>query len=316
MTSKSSPTSWPLSAVLLMLFGIMLIGMGVYFAALRPPLLPEDLRYIGASQLQLEAAAPRLAIWLAQVFRVMGGYVAATGILMITVAVTAFRAHCPGAAIGVLFGGLVSIGWMAVVNFMIDSDFKWVLLGIALVWACSMGLFWIETLRGGRQGNARYERHYSDSVFLPAGADEIFAHVDDFSRLSSHMNQSSAMMMGASMETSFDTARGQAIGSHVRMSGKMMGIDLSLEEVITEREPPRHKAWETIGSPRLLVIGGYRLGFDITPENNMSELRVFIDYDLPTSRWLGYLFGSMYAKWCVQQMVKGARDRFSGTRAH
>jgi len=33
---------------------------------------------------------------------------------------------------------------MAAVNFMIDSDFKWVLLGMALLWACSLVLFWFE----------------------------------------------------------------------------------------------------------------------------------------------------------------------------
>ena len=120
------------------------------------------------------------------------------------------------------------------------------------------------------------------------------------------------------MEMSFDAARGQAVGSHVRMKGRMMGIELLLEEVVTEREPPRHKAWETIGSPRLLVIGGYRLGFDITDGNKTSRLRVCIDYDLPaalTSRWLGYFFGKMYAKWCVQQMVNGACEHFSAQGA-
>jgi hypothetical protein len=34
---------------------------------------------------------------------------------------------------------------MAMVNFIIDSDFKWVLLAIALAWACSLVLFWFET---------------------------------------------------------------------------------------------------------------------------------------------------------------------------
>ena len=33
---------------------------------------------------------------------------------------------------------------MAAVNFMIDSDFKWVLLGMALLWAASLVLFWLE----------------------------------------------------------------------------------------------------------------------------------------------------------------------------
>ena len=44
-------------------------------------------------------------------------------------------------------GGAVSIGWMAVVNFMIDSDFKWSLVAMALVWAISMVLFWAEKRR-------------------------------------------------------------------------------------------------------------------------------------------------------------------------
>ena len=97
------------------------------------------------------------------------------------------------------------------------------------------------------------------------------------------MNKSSSMMMGGSMETIVDQARGQAIGSHVRMTGKIMGIKLSLEEVATKREPPRHKARETSGQQRLLVIDNYRLGFNITESDKSSKLRVFIDYNLPAA---------------------------------
>src|SRR6202521_6472700 len=97
---KAAPASWPLSSILLLLFGLILIVIGVYFAVLRPPLLPEDLRYIGASQQELEAAAPRLTVWLAQVFRAMGGYVAATGVLTVTIAATAFRVHWRGGGAG------------------------------------------------------------------------------------------------------------------------------------------------------------------------------------------------------------------------
>jgi hypothetical protein len=158
-----------------------------------------------------------------------------------------------------------------------------------------------------------YERHYEEHVTLPVGAEKIFSYADDFSQLSSHMNKSSSMMMGGSMETLLDEGRGQAIGSHIRMKGKMMGIELSLDEVVTEREPPRHKVWETIGRQRLLVIDRYRLGFDISKRDRVSDLRVFIDYDLPAKiplRWLGLAFGKFYAKWCVQQMVNDARERF------
>ena len=94
-----------------------------------------------------------------------------------------------------------------------------------------------------------------------------------------------------------------------------MGIELFLEEVVTEREPPHHKAWETIDRPRLLVMDRYRLGFDILSEGNRSsELRVFIDYDLPEApgfRWLGLILGKTYAMWCVQKMVNDARKHFA-----
>lgn len=136
--------TWSPSAILLAVAGITLIGAGVYFLFLRPPLLPEDIRYMGLGEAQLAAVRPRLEAWLTHVFRVMGGYVLATGVLTVTLAATAFREHRWGACLGALIGGAASIGWMAAVNFMIDSDFKWSLLAMALLWAISMMLFWAE----------------------------------------------------------------------------------------------------------------------------------------------------------------------------
>lgn len=140
--------SWPLSSILLALAGATLVGAGLYFLFLRPPLLPEDIRYMGLSAAQLGAVRPRLEAWLTHVFQVMGGYVLATGVLTITLAATSFRTHHWGAGIGALIGGAASIGWMAIVNFVIDSDFKWSLRAMALLWAASLGVFWFEE---GRQ---------------------------------------------------------------------------------------------------------------------------------------------------------------------
>lgn len=116
------------------------------------------------------------------------------------------------------------------------------------------------------------------------------------------------------METLIDEGRGQSIGSHVRMKGKMMGVELLLDEVITERQPPYHKTWETVGPQRLLVIDSYRLGFDIAEQSKSSELRVFIDYNLPATaflRWLGFVLGKFYAKWCVHRMIDDASKHFA-----
>lgn len=140
-----SPQPWTPSSIVLILAGINLIGVGLYFILLRPPLLPEDIRYMALPAAQLDILRPRLELWLMHVFRVMGGYVLATGTLTVTLAATAFRSYKKGAALGVLIGGAASIGWMAAVNFMIDSDFKWVLLAMALLWASSLMLFWFES---------------------------------------------------------------------------------------------------------------------------------------------------------------------------
>jgi hypothetical protein len=89
-----------------------------------------------------------------------------------------------------------------------------------------------------------------------------FEYLDDFKKLSAHMEEPSAMMLGARMEVSTHEGGGHAVGSHVRMSGKVMGISLSLEEIVVEREPPTRKAWETVDA-RLLVIGQYRRRFTL-----------------------------------------------------
>ena len=56
----------------LALGGISLLGVGCYFLFLRPPLLPEDARYMGISLPALQMAVPGLGGWLQKVFWVMG----------------------------------------------------------------------------------------------------------------------------------------------------------------------------------------------------------------------------------------------------
>ena len=156
------------------------------------------------------------------------------------------------------------------------------------------------------------QRHREGTKSISAAPEKIFAFIDDHSRFASHMSQSSWMMGGGRMVVDVDAARGQAVGSHIRLSGNVFGIRLFLDEVVTRRNPPREKMWETVGSPKLLVIGSYRMGVEITPESRGSRLRVFIDYDLPTGLTLvlGWLFGDFYARWCVKQMLAGTSEQF------
>ena len=51
--------------------GSWLIALGLYFALLRPPLLPEDPRFMGTTLAQIRADVPGLENWLKRVFTVM-----------------------------------------------------------------------------------------------------------------------------------------------------------------------------------------------------------------------------------------------------
>lgn len=153
----------------------------------------------------------------------------------------------------------------------------------------------------------KFSRHYEESAFLRVSPERLFAFVDDHARFSSHMTRSSWRMGGGKMEVRIDDGRGQSVGSHIRLSGKVFGIPLFLDEVVILRDPPYRKTWETVGVPRLLIVGSYQMGLEINAENGGSRLKVFLDYELPPKgRWLGRIFGGTYARWCVRQMLKEA----------
>ena len=75
---------------------------------------------------------------------VMGSYIFTTGLLTIYIAFTSFHTRTRGAYGLVALSGISSIGTMTVVNFMIGSDFKWILLIFTLPWVIAMILCGIE----------------------------------------------------------------------------------------------------------------------------------------------------------------------------
>jgi len=153
--------------------------------------------------------------------------------------------------------------------------------------------------------------HEETSVRLGAPQRAVFDYLDDFRKLSAHMERRSGMMAGSSMTIETDAGAGRAVGSQVRMRGRMLGMELALTEVVTEREPPLRKAWQTADT-RLLVVGDYRLGFELVPEGATTRARIFIDYTLPQrARWLGALFGRRYARWCIDRMAGDAARYFN-----
>lgn len=157
-----------------------------------------------------------------------------------------------------------------------------------------------------------YARHSEARAAVNAAPEAVFDFLDDQEALGAHMTKRSAMMAGGRMSYEFDDARGRAVGAVIRMRGEVLGLSLRVEEIVTERAPPRRKVVETRGSQQMLVIDAYRLGFEIEPANEQCSVRVFIDYNLPPGP-LGALTAfaaDAYARWCVASMVGAAAARF------
>ena len=159
-----------------------------------------------------------------------------------------------------------------------------------------------------------FHEEYSALANAPIG--RVFAYLDDPQSLAAHMSASSMMMVGSRMSIDVDADGGRMVGSKIRMHGSMMGIPLLLEEIVTERQAPYRKVWETIGTPNLIVMAQYQMGLSLTPKGASSLVRIFIDYSLPVTvpgSWLGALFGGMYARWCTKQMAEAAAMHFKST---
>ena len=107
--------------------------------------------------------------------------------------------------------------------------------------------------------------HNKSNALISASPERVFALVDDHERLSAHMSQSSWRMGGGHMTTTFDEGHGQRVGSHVLISGHLLGLNLSLDEVVTQREPPARKVWETWCTQRMVNDAVGHLASDANP---------------------------------------------------
>lgn len=159
-----------------------------------------------------------------------------------------------------------------------------------------------------------YAHSAQADVEVEASAGRLFDYLDDQANPGTHMQRSSIMMLWGSMAYDLDEARGRGVGSVIKMSGKVAGLNLYVEEVVTQRQPPFIKEWETRIEPRLLVIGTYRMRLQIEASGRLCRLHVFIEYNHPSpiiGRIAGRLLAPIYARWCVKRMAADAKAAFS-----
>jgi hypothetical protein len=124
------PAQLRLAAALLGAWGFYQVLAGLYFIILRPSFLPEDIRASGASLAAVRSAAPGIEPWLQWVFAVLGGQMAAVGVLVISGAIGIGQGRRPKRVEVAVYAvaGAFSAALMSGVNFELGSDFRWLLV--------------------------------------------------------------------------------------------------------------------------------------------------------------------------------------------
>lgn len=136
--SSRSLTRW--TTATLSVLALYQIGLGLYFIAIRPPLLPEDLAFMA-----LSAPPVSLKRWLDLVLTVLGGQMVAVGLLLVPLGIPRIRAAANRQAFTAFaIAGAASTGLMSTVNFILSSNFRWLLLAPVVVWAIAVALVWLE----------------------------------------------------------------------------------------------------------------------------------------------------------------------------
>ena len=141
LSPRAAGKSRHVSRWMLTACGVWLVGLGFYFIALRPPLLPEDPRFMGITLEQVRISVPGHEAWLRKVFTVMGGFMAGAGALTMFVATVAMPLRLKGTDWALGISGALTVVLMSATDFALHSDFRSLLLLPALVWLAGLAVY-------------------------------------------------------------------------------------------------------------------------------------------------------------------------------
>ncbi len=215
---KAPMTRAPVPAAVFAL-ALVTIGVGVYMAFLRPPLLPEDLRALGVDGNSLP---PSLLRWLSVVFATWGAFITAFGLLLLGIARTLSGGRTEVLRWATALGIVVAFSRFLWSNIVLQSDFLGFIAPLSVFAIGTAILVVLGKTESSHVNDAAgaasndYPLHHQSQVDIDIDAASLFAHLDDHRRLIGHMEKPSLMMAGAVMQVDTDVLRGQAVGSVIQ----------------------------------------------------------------------------------------------------
>lgn len=124
---------------------LLTVGTGIYFAAIRPAMMPEDERLTGV---HVESLPLAFTGWLSIVFRTWAGFTIAFGVLLIAPGGFLRNGDSRWIRGGVATSVLIAFGSFLASNVQIGSDFVWfiaLLFALAVCTAVAMLCTWTRT---------------------------------------------------------------------------------------------------------------------------------------------------------------------------
>lgn len=149
-------------------------------------------------------------------------------------------------------------------------------------------------------------RSLKKEIVIHAAQEDVFSFMDDLSKTGMHMSEKSMMMMGSKLALEHLSGPARGVGAVYHWHGKVMGMRIDITEKITTWIENREKIWETIGRPKIILLGWYRmiLKTSAVKEGTLTSLQ--IDFTPPEGffyRILYSLFSGWYCNWCLTNML-------------
>lgn len=127
-----------------------------------------------------------------------------------------------------------------------------------------------------------------------------------------HLSQS-FMMMGSKLTLEQLRGPGKGAGATFHWSGKVMEMPIDITETVTKWIANKEKVWETIGFPRMIILGWYRMSLKLTAVSEGTLTSLQIEYTRPDGwfyKVLSFFFAGWYSRWCLNKMLSGAKKEF------
>ena len=130
------------------------------------------------------------------------------------------------------------------------------------------------------------------------------------------MSESSMMMMGSKLKLEQRSKNSTGVGAKYSWYGKMMRMTMDFNETVTKWKPPKLKEWEIVGEAKIIIMSWYKMGFEISFDENRTIAKISISY-LSPKEWyykiLSFFFANLYCNWCLNNMLNDTKINLEKT---